>query len=202
MTAELVLASGNRGKLKELAALLEGTRITLLAQSELDVPEAIENGLSFVENAIIKARNAAVHSGRPALADDSGIAVDALDGAPGIYSARYAGEGAGDVENLEKLLADTAHLAADERGCRFICVAVFLRKPDDPVPVICQGAWEGRLLYEPRGEHGFGYDPIFWVPDRDCASAELEPAVKNAISHRAQALNQMASALRREFAVP
>jgi XTP/dITP diphosphohydrolase len=176
--------------------------VTLLAQSEFDVPQALENGLSFVENAIIKARNAAVHSGLPALADDSGIALDALGGAPGIYSARYAGAAADDAENLDKLLADTAHLSGDKRGCRFICVAVFLRQADDPVPVICQGVWEGRLLYEPRGDNGFGYDPIFWVPDHDCASAELPPAVKNAISHRAQALQQMAQVLRREFAAP
>ncbi len=197
---EIVLASGNRNKLKELTVLLEEVPVIVRAQSEFDVPEAVESGLSFVENAIIKARNAAAHASRPALADDSGIAVDALGGAPGIFSARYAGEGASDVDNLEKLLADTAHLPDDRRRCRFICVAVFLRDENDPVPLISQGVWEGRLMHQPAGGNGFGYDPVFWVPDRDCTSAELPVEVKNAISHRAQALRQVAEVLRGEFA--
>lgn len=198
---KIVLASSNRGKLKELAELLQAVPVTVLPQSEFDVPEASEDGLSFIENAIIKARNAATHSGRPALADDSGIVVDALGGVPGIYSARYAGEGAGDSANLEKLLADTAGIADDERHCRFICVAVFMRHENDPIPIVGQGVWEGRLLRQPVGANGFGYDPIFWVPEQECSSAELTAAVKNRISHRAQALRQLAMALGREFAL-
>jgi XTP/dITP diphosphohydrolase len=196
---EIVLASGNQGKLIELVELLRGLPVTLRAQSEFDVPEAVEDGLTFIENAIIKARNAASHTGRAALADDSGIALDALGGAPGIYSARYAGEGASDAENLDKLLVDTAHLPDDQRACRFICVAAYVRRAEDPMPIVCEGVWLGQLLRHRRGTHGFGYDPIFYVPDRKSSSAELAPNIKNTISHRAQALQQMANSLRREF---
>ncbi len=196
---DIVLASGNQGKLAELKDLLRDVPVRLRAQSDFGVPEAIEDGLSFIENAIIKARNAAAHTKQPALADDSGIAVDALAGAPGIYSARYAGEGASDAENLEKLLADTEHVPDDQRQCRFICVAAFVRHASDPLPLVCAGIWHGRLLRAPVGAHGFGYDPIFYVPDRHASSAELAPALKNTISHRAQALQQMVQALRGVF---
>ncbi len=196
---EIVLASGNRGKLIELTELLRDLPVTLRAQSEFDVLEAVEDGVTFIENAIIKARNAASHTGRAALADDSGIALDALGGAPGIYSARYAGEGATDTDNLDKLLSDSAHLPDGQRSCRFICVAVYVRHALDPIPIVCQGVWPGRLLRRPQGTHGFGYDPIFYVPDRKCSSAELLPAVKNAISHRAQALQQMVNSLQTEI---
>jgi XTP/dITP diphosphohydrolase len=197
---EVVLASGNRGKLEELAVLLEEVPVHIRAQSEFEVPAVRESGFSFIENAIIKARNAAAHSSRPALADDSGIAVDALGGAPGIYSARYAGEGATDAANVEKLLADAAHLPDDRRRCRFICVAAFLRHEDDSVPIVCQGAWDGRLMRQPVGTGGFGYDPVFWVPEHSCSSAQLPLAVKNTISHRARAMLQIAEALRGEVA--
>ena len=196
---EIVLASGNPGKLIELTDLLRALPVTLRAQSEFGVPEAVEDGLTFIENAIIKARNAASHTQRAALADDSGIALDALGGAPGIFSARYAGEGATDTDNLDKLLCDCAHLPDEQRSCRFICVAVYVRHALDPIPIICQGVWAGRLLRRPQGTHGFGYDPIFYVPDRKCSSAELLPAVKNTISHRAQALQQMVNSLRNEI---
>lgn len=197
---DIVLASGNRGKLAELRELLRDVSVTVRAQSDFGVPDAVESGLSFIENAIIKARNAATYTQRPALADDSGIAVDALAGAPGIYSARYAGEGASDTENLQKLLADTEHVPDDQRQCRFICVAAFVRHATDPMPLVREGIWHGQLLHTPIGTHGFGYDPIFYVPDRSASSAELAPAVKNTISHRAQALQQMVRALQSEFA--
>ena len=196
---DIVFASGNRGKFVEVVELLRDVPVNVRAQSEFDVPEAVENGLSFIENAIIKARNAAIYTERPALADDSGIAVDALAGAPGIYSARYAGESASDLENLEKLLADTEHVPDGQRQCRFICVVAFVRYPTDPMPLVCEGIWHGQLLHTPIGTHGFGYDPIVYIPDRNASSAELVPAVKNKISHRAQALQQMARALRSEF---
>lgn len=179
--------------------LLGGVRVTLVTQSELGVPEVPETGRSFIENAIIKARTAAEYTGLPALADDSGIAIDALRGAPGIYSARYAGAGSSDTDNLEKLLTDTAHLADDQRTCRFICVAVYMRHAEDPVPVVCQGVWEGQLLRQARGDNGFGYDPIFWVAAQRCSSAQMSPEMKNAISHRARAMQQMVPVLRREF---
>ncbi|HCU88831.1 MAG TPA: non-canonical purine NTP pyrophosphatase, RdgB/HAM1 family [Gammaproteobacteria bacterium] len=195
----IVLASSNRGKLTELTDLLREVPVTVVAQSDFNVPEAVENGLSFIENAIIKARNAAAFTECPALADDSGISVDALGGAPGIYSARYAGDGASDAENLEKLLADTEHVPDEQRQCRFICVVAFVRNATDPLPIVCEGIWFGRLLRAPVGTSGFGYDPIFYVPDRDSSSAELASEVKNKISHRAQALRQLVRALSEEF---
>ena len=196
---DVVLASGNQGKLAELTELLRDVPVTLRAQSEFGVPEAVEDGLSFIENAIIKARDAADFTRLPALADDSGIAVDALGGAPGIYSARYAGRDASDIENLQKLLADTVQIADGQRDCAFICVVVYVRHATDPMPLVSQGVWHGQLLLEPVGTHGFGYDPIFYVPDKQLSSAELPPAVKNAISHRAQALNHMVRAMQGEF---
>jgi non-canonical purine NTP pyrophosphatase (RdgB/HAM1 family) len=192
----IVLASGNPGKVREIHQLLADLDLDVVPQSEYRVPDAEETGLTFVENAILKARNAALHTGLPAIADDSGIEVDALNGAPGIYSARYAGTGASDQANLEKLLADLASVAEAQRTARFQCLMVCLRHAHDPTPLICQGTWEGRVLFAPRGEHGFGYDPIFHVPTHDCSSAELPPDVKNALSHRGQALRRLLAALR------
>ena len=183
---ELVLASNNKGKLAELQAML-GDSITVRSQSDFTDIEAEETGLTFVENALIKARHAASVSGLPALADDSGLAVDALGGAPGIYSARYAG-GAGDVANNAKLLDALKDVPDAERGAQFICALALLRHAEDPIPLICEGAWEGRILHAASGEHGFGYDPLFWVPERDCSSAELSPQEKNQLSHRARAM--------------
>lgn len=194
---ELVLASGNAGKLREIAAMLDGLPMRVRAQSDFNIGGVAETGTTFVENAIIKARHAARVSGRPALADDSGIAVDALGGAPGVYSARYAGEDASDEANLLKLLAATVHLPDAERGCRFVCVMVAMRDADDPLPVIATGIWPGRLLHAPRGTGGFGYDPIFLVPEHDCSSAELAPSLKNRLSHRGQALRNLRALLER-----
>jgi XTP/dITP diphosphohydrolase len=193
---KVVLASGNAGKVREFNQLLGSEHIEVLPQSHFGVPDAEETGLTFVENAILKARNAARHTGLPALADDSGIEVDALNGAPGIYSARYAGVGASDEDNLRKLLAAMADVPADARSARFQCLIVYLRHAEDPTPLICQGTWEGSLLAAPRGEHGFGYDPIFLVPGRGLSSAELPPDEKNRLSHRGQALRKLLEALR------
>lgn len=192
---EIVLASGNPGKVREINQLLADLDLHVQPQSEYGVEDAEETGLTFVENAILKARNAAQHTGLPAIADDSGIEVDALNGAPGIYSARFAGVGASDRDNLEKLLADLQGVAEADRGARFQCLLVYLRHAADPTPLICQGTWEGRILTEPRGTGGFGYDPLFFVPTHDCSSAELPPEVKNALSHRGQALRKLVSTL-------
>jgi XTP/dITP diphosphohydrolase len=191
----IVLASGNPGKVREINALLADLEIQVTPQTELEVPDIEETGLTFVENAILKARNAAAHTGLPAIADDSGLEVDALEGAPGIHSARYAGVGASDADNLHKLLNELVDVAVEARTARFQCLMVYLRHATDPTPVICQGTWEGRILSEPRGEQGFGYDPVFWVPTHDCTSAELAPEVKNALSHRGQALRKLMAAL-------
>lgn len=192
----VVLASGNAGKVREFNQLLAGAHIEVLPQSSFGVPEAEETGLTFVENAILKARNAARHTGLPALADDSGIEVDALNGAPGIYSARYAGPGATDEENLLKLLAALEGLPEEQRGARFQCVIAYLRHAEDPTPLICQGTWEGRILEAPRGANGFGYDPVFFVPEEGVSSAELPPELKNRLSHRGQALRRLLEGLR------
>jgi XTP/dITP diphosphohydrolase len=191
----IVLASNNPGKVREFNQLLAGLHLEVVPQSEFRVPEIEETGLTFVENAILKARNAAQHSGLAALADDSGLEVDALNGAPGIYSARYAGKGADDEQNLRKLLADLKDVPEEKRAARFQCLLVYLRHALDPTPLICQGSWEGRILFEPRGTHGFGYDPVFFVPTHGCASAELLPEVKNSLSHRGQALRLLVSSL-------
>lgn len=194
--ARIVLASNNAGKVREIGQLLAGARIEILPQGELGVTEAEETGLTFVENAILKARHAARQSGLPAIADDSGLEVDALRGAPGIYSARYAGAGASDEANLRKLLDDLAAVPEAERTARFQCLLVYLRHAEDPTPLICQGTWEGRILFEPRGTNGFGYDPIFLVPGEGCSSAELAPETKNRLSHRGQALSQLQQLLK------
>jgi XTP/dITP diphosphohydrolase len=187
----IVLASNNAGKVREINQLLEGAGIRVVPQGDFGVPEADETGLSFVENAILKARNAAQHSGLPAIADDSGIEVDALHGAPGIHSARYAGPRASDADNVAKLLHALDSVPASERDARFQCVLVYLRHAADPTPLICQGTWEGRILRAPRGANGFGYDPVFFVPTHGCSAAELDCTVKNDLSHRGQALRRL-----------
>lgn len=186
---KIVLASGNQGKIKEIEAILKGHKI--VPQSHFNVEEAEETGSTFVENAIIKARNAALHCKLPAIADDSGLVVDALNGAPGVISARYAGFGASDQENLDKLLQDMQDIPVEQRSARFVCVIVLMRYADDPLPIIAQGIWEGVILSKSLGENGFGYDPIFWVSTHQKTSAELSSAIKNSISHRGQALNKL-----------
>lgn len=183
---QLVLASHNAGKLKELQAMLDGA-VQVRSIAEFSDVEPEETGLSFVENAILKARHAARVSGLPALADDSGLAVDALGGAPGIYSARYAG-GQGDAANNAKLLEALKDVPDAERSAQFVCVLALVRHAEDPLPILCEGLWHGRILHAPHGEHGFGYDPLFWVPECNRASAELAPDEKNRLSHRARAM--------------
>jgi XTP/dITP diphosphohydrolase len=191
----IVLASNNAGKVREFNQLLARCRIQVTPQAQLGVPEAEETGLTFVENAILKARNAAAHSGLAAVADDSGLEVDALGGAPGIYSARYAGAGASDAANLGRLLADLDGVDEAHRSARFQCVMVYLRHAADPTPVICQGTWEGSILFRPRGDNGFGYDPVFLVPAHHCSAAELDSQTKNGLSHRGQALRKLVAYL-------
>lgn len=188
MTRQVVLASGNAGKLRELSELLEGSGFKVIPQSDMNAPEAVEDGLSFVENALIKARNACRHTALPAIADDSGLEVYALDGRPGIHSARFAGAGAGDRENTARLLGELRNVPESRRGARFVCVLVYLRHAQDPVPVICTGTWDGAILDEPRGDNGFGYDPVFRPEGMDSSAAQLTAAQKNAVSHRARAL--------------
>lgn len=190
-----MLASSNKGKLQEINQIIGGLGMEALPQSDFDVPDADETGLSFVENSILKARHAAELTGLPAIADDSGLEVDALNGAPGIYSARFAGMGASDADNVQKLLTDLKDVPEAERTARFQCLMVFMAHAEDPTPLICQGSWEGRILFAPQGESGFGYDPVFWVPSEQCASAELAPEQKNRLSHRAQALQKLLAAL-------
>jgi len=184
----LVLASGNPGKLKELSALLVDLGYELHAQSEFDVSEVAETGTTFVENAIIKARHAAAHTGLPALADDSGIEVDALDGAPGVYSARFSGPTASDSANNALLIEKLRDVPSRQRSARYRAVIVLMRHAADPSPLICEGSWEGIIQLEPAGDGGFGYDPYFFLPDRGCTSAQLSAAEKNRLSHRGKAL--------------
>jgi XTP/dITP diphosphohydrolase len=191
---KIVLASGNQGKIREIQAILE--KHPIVPQSLFGVPEAEETGTTFVENAIIKARNAALFSGFPAIADDSGLVVDALNGQPGVVSARYAGVAANDLDNLEKLLQEMETIPENLRSARFICVMVFMEHANDPTPVIAQGVWEGRILNRAAGENGFGYDPLFWVEQYQCSSAQLPPDVKNRVSHRGKALQQLTALIR------
>lgn len=190
---KVVLASSNKGKLIELQAILETRDVQLLPQSDFSVSDADETGLSFVENALIKARHACLATGLPAIADDSGIEVDALRGEPGIYSARYAGSHSpeADIDNNAKLLRELKGVAEVDRTARFQCVIAYMRHATDPMPLICQGTWEGRILFSEEGENGFGYDPLFYVLSHGCASAKLDAVAKNAISHRGQALTQL-----------
>jgi len=191
MSRQIVLASGNKGKLKEFNQVLGDLGVEVVPQSQFNVPDADETGLSFVENAILKARHACQLTGLPALADDSGLEVDALNGAPGIYSARFAGPNATDTDNNHKLLQLLEGTSPEQRSARFRCVLVFMRHAEDPTPLICQGSWEGQILPLPQGENGFGYDPLFLVPGLDIASAQLPPEQKNKISHRGQAVQQL-----------
>ena len=195
----VVLATGNQGKLREFNRILQDVPFTIIPQSEFDVTNAIEDGLSFVENAVIKARHAAKITGHAAMADDSGIEVDALKGKPGIYSARFAGEPSDDKANNKKLLAELEGLNAEKRTARFRCCIVYLRHAEDPSPVIADARWEGIILNEEAGDGGFGYDPLFYVPSHDCSSAELDKDEKNRISHRALALTELLSKLQKEL---
>ncbi|GAB5380473.1 MAG: XTP/dITP diphosphatase [Aliiglaciecola sp.] len=188
MKQKIVLATGNQGKVREFSRLLENFPYEVLPQSEFDVPEAEETGTTFVENAIIKARNAAQKTGLPAIADDSGLAVDALDGAPGVYSSRYAGPHASDSDNVDKLLHALKDVNEANRTARFLCVIVFMRSAQDPTPIICQGEWHGHISSVRRGEDGFGYDPVFWVSSQNQTAAQLIPDVKNRLSHRGKAM--------------
>lgn len=192
---KIVLASGNAGKLREFRQLLADCGYDVVPQSDFFSENAEETGLTFVENALLKARFACLKTGLPALADDSGIEVDALNGRPGIYSARYAGEPGSDAANNAKLLQELAGVPEQERGARYHAVLAFMRHAQDPTPILCHGVWEGRILTEPRGEGGFGYDPLFFVPSHHCASAELSKDEKNRISHRGKAMQELLRAL-------
>ncbi|MBC7006223.1 XTP/dITP diphosphatase [Photobacterium sp. BZF1] len=194
--SKLVLATGNQGKVKEMASLLADFGFDVVAQSDYNVSSVAETGTTFIENAIIKARHAAKETGLPAIADDSGLEVDYLKGAPGIYSARFAGIDASDEENLQKLLKEMEGVADEQRTARFHCVLVMMRHENDPTPLVCHGSWEGKILTEAHGENGFGYDPIFWVPEDQCSSAELEPTRKKQLSHRGKALAKLFAALK------
>ncbi|HBI10122.1 XTP/dITP diphosphatase [Franconibacter pulveris] len=193
---KVVLATGNAGKVRELASLLQDFGLEVVAQTELGVESAEETGLTFIENAILKARHAAQVTGLPAIADDSGLAVDILGGAPGIYSARYAGVEATDQQNLEKLLTALEDVPEGKRQAQFHCVLVYMRHADDPTPLVCHGSWEGVITRKPAGEGGFGYDPIFFVPSEGKTAAELTREEKSAISHRGQALKLLLEAMR------
>ncbi|RPH26102.1 XTP/dITP diphosphatase [Buttiauxella warmboldiae] len=193
---KVVLATGNAGKVRELADLLGDFGLDVIAQTELGVESAEETGLTFIENAILKARHAAQTTGLPAIADDSGLAVDVLGGAPGIYSARYAGEDASDRQNLEKLLAALKDVPDEQRKARFHCVLVYIRHAEDPTPLVCHGSWEGQITRESVGSGGFGYDPIFFVPSAGKTAAELTRDEKRAISHRGQALKLLLEAMK------
>ncbi|MBY8258724.1 XTP/dITP diphosphatase [Vibrio fluvialis] len=192
---KIVLATGNQGKVREMADLLADFGFDVVTQSEFNVSEVAETGTTFIENAIIKARHAAKETGLPAIADDSGLEVDYLGGAPGVYSARYAGEDASDQQNLEKLLDAMKDVPEAQRSARFHCVLVLMRHENDPTPLVCHGKWEGRILTQAHGSNGFGYDPIFFVPEENCASAQLEPVRKKQLSHRGQALKKLFQAI-------
>ncbi|MBU2977797.1 RdgB/HAM1 family non-canonical purine NTP pyrophosphatase [Alteromonas sp. C1M14] len=195
---KIVLASGNAGKVKEFTHLFAPMSVTVVAQKELGVSDVPETGTTFVENAIIKARHAAKETGLPTIADDSGLVVNALGGAPGIYSARYAGSNATDSDNVDKLLAALAD--TPERRAHFFCLLVFMRHADDPVPLISQGYWHGTITREISGHGGFGYDPVFHVPSHGCTAAELDRKLKNQISHRGQAMSFLLEQMRQTFA--
>jgi len=185
---KIILATGNEGKVRELNAMLRG-HYNVISQSDMQVKEVPETGTTFIENALIKARNASLQTKLPALADDSGLQVEALNGEPGVYSARYAGESATDNDNIEKLILNMDH--HDNRKAHFCCAMVFVKSASDLSPVIVEKRWEGELLREPVGENGFGYDPVFYLPEHGCSSAQLQPEVKNEISHRGQALSDL-----------
>ena len=191
---KVVIASGNAGKLREIAQLLSGLDVNVVPQSDFGVSEADETGATFIENALIKARHAASATGLPAIADDSGLVVDALDGRPGVYSARYSGSDATDEKNIDKLLTELAGVPDDHRGAAFHCAACFVM-PDDDEPFVAEGEWRGMILPEPRGDGGFGYDPVFFDPELDLSAAELSADIKNSRSHRGKALQALARKL-------
>ncbi len=190
-TIQIVLASSNPGKIAEIRLLAKALPIEWVSQSDLNIPDAEETGKTFIENAILKARHASKLSGLPALADDSGLVIDALDGAPGIYSARYAGTNATAEERNQKILDEMHDVADADRTASYHCILALVEYEDDPVPLICHGVWEGSILSEPRGKNGFGYDPIFYVPTHKCSAAELSTVEKNKISHRGQVMEQL-----------
>lgn len=196
-TNAIILASGNAGKIKELQALLPN--YTLIPQTQFNVCEIEETGTTFVENAIIKARHAAKMTNLPAIADDSGLVVSALNDAPAVYSARYAGKGATDNDNIAKLLKELENVPFEKRQAYFFCMLVFIRHAQDPCPIIAQGRWEGFILNQPCGENGFGYDPVFGVPSHDCSAAQLSLEIKNKLSHRAKALFELQSYFENDY---
>lgn len=196
LNRQLVLATANTGKLRQFQELLAACEIDVRPQNQFGIDPVEETGLTFVENAILKARHAAAATGLPALADDSGLEVDHLQGAPGIYSARFAGEGASDADNNRKLLDQLAGVAVEKRTARYQCVLVYMRHAQDPTPIICQAAWEGLILEAPAGEGGFGYDPVFFDPQYQCSSAQMAGDIKARVSHRGKAMAQLLEALR------
>ncbi len=191
MSQQIVLASGNQGKIAEIQAMLQHHDIEVISQSFFDVPDIEETGTTFIENAIIKARHAAKITGLPAIADDSGLEVDAINGQPGVYSARYAGLPSNDTLNTKKLLNALDGIPEKKRSARFHCLMIFMAHATDPSPLIGQGTWEGRIAFQEAGDNGFGYDPVFYSPEHQCVSAELTATIKNRVSHRALALNQL-----------
>ena len=195
---DLVLASANKGKIKELQDMLGGLGINIIPQQQLGIEDAEETGLTFVENAILKARHAAEISGLPAIADDSGLEVDYLKGAPGIYSARFSGAGATDQSNLDKLMLEMRDAPADKRSARYQTVIAVMAHGSDPTPILCQGTWEGEIAFEEKGSEGFGYAPVSKPADADCHAAELEKSVKNTISHRGKAINELLEKLKQQ----
>lgn len=199
MSKKIVLATGNQGKVKELARMLSDLDIEVLPQSEFGVTDVAETGTTFVENAIIKARHAAQQTGLPAIADDSGLAVHALNGEPGVYSARYSGDQATDKTNIAQLLNVMTDVPKGKRQAKFLCVLVYMHHADDPTPIICQGEWHGEITTEQQGENGFGYDPIFWVKEQNCSSAQLSPEQKNILSHRGKALKLLLAQLQNQI---
>lgn len=193
---KIILATGNLNKVREISASLQGSNIEIMPQSMFNVPDADETGTTFVENAIIKARNCAAHTGEAAMADDSGIEVDALGGAPGVHSARYSGEHANDDKNTALLLRNMEDVPDGKRTARYWCVMVYMRSASDPTPIICQASWEGVIIREKRGTNGFGYDPVFLIPELGKTVAEVSLEVKNSMSHRAKAIRMMTEKLR------
>ena len=193
--SDVVLASDNQGKIREINSLLRNTPLEVVGQGSLGVEPIEETGTTFIENALLKARNAARQTGLAAIADDSGLEVDALGGRPGVYSARFAGPQATDTKNVEKLLAALDGIAPEKRGARFRCAMVYVTHADDADPLICEGAWEGKIISEPKGDNGFGYDPIFWIEGEKATAAELAPERKNILSHRGQALRMLVAQL-------
>jgi len=193
--SDVVLASDNQGKIREINSLLRNTPLEVVGQGSLGVEPIEETGTTFIENALLKARNAARQTGLAAIADDSGLEVDALGGRPGVYSARFAGPQATDTKNVEKLLAALDGISPEKRSARFRCAMVYVTHADDPDPLICEGAWEGKIITEPKGDNGFGYDPIFWIEGEKATAAELAPERKNILSHRGQALRMLVAQL-------